>query len=106
MKILSQTKLKFHPTQAAWYVYPNFDNYAGALKKKGVNNSYELAEYLIKEIGLISVAGECFNYPCLNLRLSIIDVDIKDLKNLDVEKLDLKRMKKGLTLLKTHLESL
>ena len=79
--ILDKSKLKYVKPTAAWYFFVNFDYYKDKLN---INNSYDLSEYFLDKFGIVSVAGECFNSPGLNLRLSLVDININELDNYDI----------------------
>lgn len=69
------TKLKFVPTQAAWYLFLDFSNYTENLTTIGVKSSKDLSSLLLDEIGLVCVEGDVFRTPHpLCLRLSLIDI--------------------------------
>jgi aspartate aminotransferase len=77
--ILDKSKIKFVKPTSAWYIFANFSNYKKNLEKLGVTNSYELNSLLLNKIGIICVPGECFNTSGLNLRFSLIDIDIDNI---------------------------
>ena len=56
-----------------------WSNYKNKFEKIGITNSYELSSILLNKIGIISVPGECFNTSGLNLRFSLIDIDIDNI---------------------------
>jgi aspartate aminotransferase len=78
-EILYKSKIKFAKPTSAWYIFANFSNYKNKFEKISVTNSYELSSLLLNEIGIISVPGECFNTSGLNLRFSLIDIDIDNI---------------------------
>lgn len=78
-EILYKSKIKFAKPTCAWYIFANFSNYKNKFEKISVTNSYELSSLLLNEIGIISVPGECFNTSGLNLRFSLVDIDIDNI---------------------------
>jgi aspartate/methionine/tyrosine aminotransferase len=97
---LDKSKIKYVKPTAAWYVFINFDNYKDKLN---INSSYELSEYFLDKFGIVSVAGECFNYPGLNLRLSLVDININELDNYDIA---FSHMIEGFNIMVDHLNSI
>ena len=78
-KILDKSNIKYVKPTSAWYIFANFSNYKNKFEKIGVTNSYELSSILLNKIGIISVPGECFNTSGLNLRFSLVDIDIDNI---------------------------
>lgn len=68
--------IRYVPTQSAWYLFLNFDKYTDKLKEIGINTSCELQEFLLKNYGIVTVAGTHFNVRGLNLRFSLVDLTI------------------------------
>ena len=68
--------IRYVPTQSAWYLFLNFDKYKEKLKEIGIHTSCELQEYLLKNYGIVTVAGIHFNVDGLNLRFSLVDLTI------------------------------
>ena len=66
--------IRYVPTQSAWYLFLNFDKYIDKLKEIGINTSCELQEFLLKNYGIVTVAGTHFNVSGLNLRFSLVDL--------------------------------
>ena len=64
--------------------------------KINITDSYMLSNYLIDSIGLVSVPGEEFNYGGLNLRLSLIEIDIDILNDTGDINRSIYKMKIGL----------
>ena len=58
-------------------------NYKNKLENINIKKSNELCDYLIEKYGIISVAGNKFNTPGLNLRFSLIDINLDELENED-----------------------
>ena len=73
-EILDSSKIKYIKPTSSWYIFLNFSNYEDILKSLNINDSYELSYYLINKIGMVNVAGECFNIKGYNIRLSLIDL--------------------------------
>lgn len=80
IEMLNSSKLKFVIPNSSWYIFLNFENYQEKLKSKyDVNNSIDLFNVLIKEIGFVSVAGIYFGRSELCVRISLIDVEVNQL---------------------------
>ncbi len=80
-EMLDKTELKYIRPKGAWYIFLNFNNYKSRLKNINLSKSSELCNYLIEKYGLVSVGGNKFSTPGLNLRLSLIDFDIDNLED-------------------------
>lgn len=81
--LIDKTKIKYVKPNGSWYIFLNFDNYKNKLKNINIKKSTELCNHLIEKYGIISVAGEKFNTPGLNLRFSLIDINLNELENED-----------------------
>jgi aspartate aminotransferase len=79
--ILSNSNLIYIYPEAAWYMVLDFSNYKEKLNKLGINDSIELSNYLIKNIGLVSVAGKYFNIDTLSIRISLISINNYSIDN-------------------------
>lgn len=91
-KILRITKLKYVLPNSTWYIFLNFDNYKSLLYDININNSIELADYLLVNYGIVSVAGEYFNNNSMSLRFSLIDIDLNYLNTgMTVEDISLEK---------------
>ena len=77
-KIIDKSKIKYIKPTSSWYVYLNFSNYENKLRNLNINDSHDLSLYLINKIGLVNVAGECFNSKGFNIRLSLVDIVVDD----------------------------
>jgi len=77
-KIIDKSKIKYVKPTSSWYVYLNFSNYENKLRNLNINDSHDLSLYLINKIGLVNVAGECFNSKGFNIRLSLVDIVVDD----------------------------
>lgn len=91
--ILNKSKIKFFTPESSWYIFANFDNYIEELKKININNSFELSNLLINELGIITVAGGAFSCKGLNLRFSLVDIEFKG------KIFNINNMKKGFQIL-------
>jgi len=87
-------KLPCFKPQGAFYCFPNVSQYFGLKTGSGksINNSVELATYLLEEYLLATVPGDPFGAP-QNLRLSYAT-------NLDILEKGLDRLRQGLANLK------
>ena len=67
--------LQAEDSNAAWYSWINFENHREALEARGLKNSADLAEAILKETGVVLVAGEFFGMPKKQLlaRTSLVD---------------------------------
>ena len=66
--------VRYVPTQSAWYLFLNFDKYKDKLSKIDIHTSSELQAFLLKNYGIVTVAGVHFNVGGLNLRFSLVDI--------------------------------
>tara|TARA_Y100000385_G_C13091086_1_gene638817 strand:- start:1798 stop:2985 length:1188 start_codon:yes stop_codon:yes gene_type:complete len=91
--ILSKSEIRYYNPESSWYIFANFDNYKNSLLKLNIKNSFELSNYLINEMGIITVAGEAFNCKGYNLRFSLVDIEYED------NEIYINNMKKGFEIL-------
>jgi len=74
-RLAESTKLKFVPTQAAWYIFVDFSEYTEKLTQIHIQSSEDLSLVLLNEIGLVCVEGGAFRTTQpLCLRLSLVDL--------------------------------
>lgn len=73
-KYIGKDKIRYVPTQSAWYLFLNFDKYKDKLLKWDITTSCELQEFLLNIYGIVTVAGTHFNVDGLNLRFSLVDL--------------------------------
>ena len=81
----------------------SFDNYADKLSLLGIHDSIALSSFLLQNIGILTVAGQYFNYTGLSLRFSFIDFNHDDASGTNV---NIDKMLKGIGLLADFLKSL
>ena len=81
--ILNNSNINFVTPNSSWYIFLYFDSFKNKLKKLNINSSHDLREYLLKELNILCVAGEAFNIGGLNLRLSLIDINVEKLNKLE-----------------------
>ena len=106
-KILTDNNIDFIKPNACWYIFLNFDKHKTHFLKKNILNSDDLCIHLLNTIGLVSVAGSCFNCNGLNLRLSLVDFDVKiDEKNNTYKDLYINRIIDGINTLCTEINNL
>lgn len=118
-KILKKSKIKYVKPNSSWYIFLNFDNYTEIFKRKNIENSYDLCKFLLDELSILCVAGESFNIQGLNLRFSLIDININELYKYDnpylnanlslimeKDRLIIKKIIDGITLLVNYLNEL
>ena len=79
--VLNKSKLKFAKPNSSWYIFVNFSNYEKQLNVLNIRNSRELSSYILDKFGIVNVAGEYFNYPGLNIRFSLVGIDLKNIDN-------------------------
>ena len=100
---LKNSDLQFIYPNAAWYVFISFDKYIHKLLKLNINNSIELGKYLLNNLGIVTVAGNHFNYDCFSLRFSFANLDINKLPDI---KLAANKLLEGIDVLIEFLNSL
>lgn len=90
--ILNQTGIGNAPPEGGFYLFPDFSMYAGALAKRGIYSSLELAEALLEEKGIALLPGTEFGRPPheMTLRLSYVNFNgIEAIKAAAHEKVDM-----------------
>lgn len=100
LDLFSKTKIITKKPEGGWYFWLDFSNYKNNFEKIGIKDSIKLAEYLINEIGLITVCGNVFGVDELCVRYSFVDI------NFENEKWNINNMKNGLNKLINLLEKL
>ena len=74
---LSNLKLKYSNSQSAWYILIDFEYYHDILINNNINNSDQLCERLIHDIGLITISGSAFSIKKnFVLRYSAVDINV------------------------------
>ena len=106
LPLFHQTKLVYSKTNASWYSFVDFSNYKVELDFKGIHDSIELADFLLQEYGIVSVAGQYFNHSSLSIRLSFVDFEYDFEKNDCIYEVDLSKMKKGIEQIILFVQSL
>ncbi|VVU95579.1 Aminotransferase class I and II [seawater metagenome] len=100
---LSKLNLEYSKSNAAWYFLISFENYKNYLNSLNIFTSDDLCQYLIKNSGLITVAGSAFGIKKkLILRYSYVDLDIKIID--DKMEINYKNIREFLKLLKNFLK--
>ena len=61
--------------QGAFYLFPDFENYREKLRKKGILTGIQLADELIRTIGVAFLPGSDFYFPATNLGVRVASVD-------------------------------
>ena len=81
---LSAINITMSAPKGGFYLFPNFEYYRLFLQKKGIQNSSQLCEILLKETGVALLPGVAFGRPSeeLTARLSYVDFDGKKLLEL------------------------
>ena len=74
---LTSTGLTMPLPEGGFYLFPNFEIHRLALSKRGILNSTDLCESLLKEVGAALLPGVAFGRPQeeLTARLSYVDFD-------------------------------
>lgn len=74
--LLSTTQIQLTPCEAAWYTLLNFEKYRSDFKFIGIENNYQLTEYLWSTYHIIMVAGTEFGFEEheLIVRWSFVDI--------------------------------
>ena len=80
--ILKESKLKFIKPESSWYIFVDFSEYQDKLLKLNINNSIELGDYLINNLGIVTVAGKHFRSDKLTLRFSLVDIDLSNMNTI------------------------
>ena len=78
-ELTTHTRLHLLPCQAAWYLFLDFEAYKKELLTHGVSNSGQLGQFLLQEMGLVTVPGSAFHYEGLCLRYSCVDFRVDQL---------------------------
>ena len=99
---LSQLSITCSIPQGGWYIWLDFDNYKLELNNLNINNSNDLAVYLVKNLGIVIVPGYAFGVDGLTCRYSYVDIDI-DIEN---KTYDYTRIKQFLDVLSKWLDTI
>lgn len=77
VKILENTKLKFHKPEGGFYIFPDFTNYSKTFSKKGIKNSKDLCKIMLNETGVATLPGSDFERPNkeLSIRMAFVNFD-------------------------------
>lgn len=71
--IIKESKIGYVYPTSAWYTFLDFNEYESQLQKININTSDDLSMYLLNEIGIVTVPGDCFHVDGINLRFSFVD---------------------------------
>jgi aspartate aminotransferase len=69
--LLTEAGGAVQPPAGAFYLYPDFGAHRGALRRRGVTTSADLAALLLRDHGIGTLPGSEFGDPALALRLRI-----------------------------------
>ncbi|MFY9863959.1 MAG: pyridoxal phosphate-dependent aminotransferase, partial [Trebonia sp.] len=69
--LLTEAGVAVQPPAGAFYLYPDFGAHHGALRRRGVTTSAELAALLLRDYGIGTLPGSEFGDPATALRLRI-----------------------------------
>ncbi len=69
--LLTSAEVAVRPPAGAFYLYPDFGAHRGALGRRGVTTSAELAALLLRDYGIGTLPGSEFGDPATALRLRI-----------------------------------
>jgi aspartate aminotransferase len=74
---LNQSGFNIAPTHGGFYLFLDFEAFRSGLAAKGLNDSVELCEQLINEIGVALLPGVAFGRPPgeLTVRIAFVDFD-------------------------------
>ena len=61
--------------EGAFYLFPDFENYAGKLRARGILTGISLTEDLLKKMGVAFLPGSDFYFPATNLGVRVAAVD-------------------------------
>ena len=75
-EIINKSEIKYVRPNSAWYIFLNFEFYNEKFIEFKIKDSYELSSYLLNNLGIVTVPGESFNIKGMNLRFSLIDIDV------------------------------
>jgi len=67
----------------SFYLFPDFDNFRGALKKRGIITSRKMADALLDEVGVAVLPGSDFYLPATNLGVRVASVDFDGARALE-----------------------
>ena len=69
--------IKAPSPQGAFYMFISFDSFREKFKSKNIQTCEELADYLLKGIGIAILPGDDFYYPkeSLTARITFVDYD-------------------------------
>ena len=76
-KELNNAKVRTHPAQGGFYLFPDFSHFRDALKNIGISTGEELTSRLMEEIGVALLPGSAFGMSneSLTARLAFVDFD-------------------------------
>jgi aspartate aminotransferase len=74
---LAQAGVEVHPPAGAFYLFPDFTPFAGALGERGIHDARQMCERLLEETGVAILPGSDFGRPVeeLTARLAYVDFD-------------------------------
>ena len=89
-KTLNSSKIKVHPPEGGFYIFPDFSYYKERLNKRGILTSNQLCERLLERTGVVLLPATAFGFndDYLAARLAYVDfIEPKDGKifNLDTD---------------------
>ncbi|WP_299458022.1 aminotransferase class I/II-fold pyridoxal phosphate-dependent enzyme [uncultured Microscilla sp.] len=74
---LQDAKVRIHPVEGAFYIFPDFEHYRQALLKINIKSSTELCERILEDTGVAALPGSSFGRSKheLNLRMAYVNFD-------------------------------
>ncbi|OPY51272.1 MAG: Aspartate aminotransferase [Methanosaeta sp. PtaU1.Bin060] len=74
-RLLSDAGVRLHSPEGAFYMFPDFSPFKGAMAKRGIGDSEALCEQLLHETGIAMLPGTSFERPRkeLTTRISYIN---------------------------------
>ena len=76
-KKMKETGIKIHQPQGAFYLFPSFSPFKGALERQGIKTNTMLCERILQDTGVATLPGASFGRPDSKfaLRLAYVDFD-------------------------------
>jgi len=76
-KKMKEAGIKIHQPQGAFYLFPSFSPFKGALERHGIKTNTMLCERILQDTGVATLPGASFGRPDFKftLRLAYVDFD-------------------------------
>lgn len=74
---LQGVKVRIHPVEGAFYIFPDFEHYREALLKANIKNNIELCERILTDTGVAALPGSSFGRDKheLTIRMAYVNFD-------------------------------